>query len=283
MAILTIFTAGYGTVTVGNSKNLRIRGWMKRKMKRRIPVFLIIPVLLALVLASCPYASANGVAHIYGSRYDRDYSPTEYQHNFTTTDNLFGHGVFGSKYSDPSTTCPVGCGGRIYVVEHQEIWTNGTPLTDVSSDGYETVAWDNYFFNLTWPTPLTPGTYDLILDLNVSGPGNYYVWTDIADFTGGAGNITDPIWRINVTGIEVNKTASISGSCPGSDPLNASIGDTVTYCFNVTNTGVVPLTNVALDDDHYGPISLGKDTLAPGESTNGTATHNVSESGILSD
>jgi hypothetical protein len=143
-------------------------------------------------------AAADGPADIFGSHYwESEYN----QHDFKTTDDLYGLGDFGD-YSvtyDP----PRQYGGRIYVVEHQEMWSNGDPLNDVSSDGYETVAWDNSFFDLVWPTPLTPGTYDLILDLNVSGTENYYVWTDIADPANPQGdNITDPIWVINVTGDE---------------------------------------------------------------------------------
>jgi|GEM_PF-1784231 len=48
--------------------------------------------------------------------------------------------------------------------------------------------------------------------------------------------------------------------------------DMVIWNFVVTNTGNVPLTNVAVVDDKLGPITLGKTTLAPGESTNGLAS-----------
>lgn len=94
------------------------------------------------------------------------------------------------------------------------------------------------------------------------------------------GNITDPIWDFNVTGpsgpgISVNKTASITGSCPGTDPLSVSIGDNVTYCFNVTNTGSETLINITVTDDKYGPVTLGTNTLESGNSTGGTITHLV--------
>ncbi|HOV82944.1 MAG TPA: hypothetical protein PLQ01_09765, partial [Methanothrix sp.] len=78
--------------------------------------------------------------------------------------------------------------------------------------------------------------------------------------------------------IEVVKTASLEGLCPGSDPLSVNIGDTVTYCFNVTNTGDVTLTGITVSDDIYGTVTLGTDTLAPGASTTGTITHVVVES-----
>ncbi len=104
------------------------------------------------------------------------------------------------------------------------------------------------------------------------------------DPLGGTVTDTDPC-TINVAlapDIEVNKTASLTGSCPGSDPLAVSIGDTVTYCFNVTNTGDVTLTSVTVNDDIHGPVSLGTTTLAPGETTGGTVTHIVTESDVPS-
>jgi len=152
---------------------------------------------LMVMAAFAGTAAADGGADIFGSRYNWDYVYN--QHDFKTTDDLYGLGDFGD-YSvtyDP----PRQYGGRIYVVEHKEIWSNGDPLHDVSG-GNETVAWGNSFFDLAWPTPLEPGTYDLILDLNVTGTENYYVWTDIDNPGSGEENITDPIWVINVTGDE---------------------------------------------------------------------------------
>jgi len=149
-------------------------------------------------------AAANGVARISGSNTSGD---EQYRHNFTTSDDLYGFGVFGFySYTNRNQQCPAGCGGRVYVVEHRDTWVNGTNLTDVSSDGFETVGWNDtgwggYYFQLAWQTPLEPGTYDLILDLNVSGTENYYVWTNITNELGfGPDYITDPIWTINVTG-----------------------------------------------------------------------------------
>ena len=81
-------------------------------------------------------------------------------------------------------------------------------------------------------------------------------------------------------GIEIEKTASITGSCPGTNPLLVHIGDTVTYCFNVTNTGDVTVTNITVTDDKYGPVAVLNTTLGPGETTFGTTTYIVTESDI---
>ena len=86
-------------------------------------------------------------------------------------------------------------------MEHKETWTNGDPLND-ESGGNVTLPWCNTFFEMAWPTtPLEPGKYDLILDLNVTGTENYYVWTNITNELGyGPDYLTDPIWTIYVTG-----------------------------------------------------------------------------------
>ena len=85
------------------------------------------------------------------------------------------------------------------------------------------------------------------------------------------------------SGIEVVKTASLTGSCPGSDPLAVNISDTVTYCYNVSNNGDVTLTNLALVDSILGTVSLGGTTsLAPNAWATGTMTHVVDENDISS-
>ena len=82
------------------------------------------------------------------------------------------------------------------------------------------------------------------------------------------------------TDIVIVKTASTNGVCPGTDPLTVDLGDTVTYCFNVTNTGNVTLSNITVWDDHHGTIVLTKTELEPDESTGGTTTHPVTEADV---
>ncbi|MEA3487917.1 MAG: PEF-CTERM sorting domain-containing protein [Euryarchaeota archaeon] len=166
-------------------------------MKTKFVCIMAIASLIVMAVFVGTAAADNG-ADIYGSR---SYPDMEERHNFETTDNLYAWGDFGDySITYGELPCPTGCGGRIYVVEHKETWADGDTLTDVSSDGFETVAWSNMFFEMAWPTPLDAGTYDLILDLNVSGTGNYYVWTDTPNPGAGPANITDPIWTIYVTG-----------------------------------------------------------------------------------
>jgi len=56
MAVLIVFMAVYGTVAVDNSKP-RNPGIGKTKMKRKIPVFILISVLMTLVLTTCASAT----------------------------------------------------------------------------------------------------------------------------------------------------------------------------------------------------------------------------------
>lgn len=56
MAVLIVFMAVYGTVTVANSKPPN-PGIGKTKMERKIPVFILISVLMTLVLPTCAGAT----------------------------------------------------------------------------------------------------------------------------------------------------------------------------------------------------------------------------------
>jgi uncharacterized repeat protein (TIGR01451 family) len=57
----------------------------------------------------------------------------------------------------------------------------------------------------------------------------------------------------------------------------SSVGDIITYTYTVTNTGNIDLTNVAVNDDKLGLITLSSSTLAPGDNTTGTATLTVTQ------
>ncbi|WP_204671807.1 LPXTG cell wall anchor domain-containing protein, partial [Gracilibacillus alcaliphilus] len=58
-------------------------------------------------------------------------------------------------------------------------------------------------------------------------------------------------------------------------------GQVVTYAFEVTNTGDVTLTDIVVDDPRIdGAIELETTTLAPGETTTGTAEYTVTEADL---
>ena len=55
----------------------------------------------------------------------------------------------------------------------------------------------------------------------------------------------------------------------------ARAGETITYTYQVSNTGTLLLGRVSASDDPLGAVTLGRTTLAPGERTTGTLTYTV--------
>ncbi|MFA6372395.1 MAG: hypothetical protein WCW68_07205, partial [Methanothrix sp.] len=73
------------------------------------------------------------------------------------------------------------------------------------------------------------------------------------------------------SGIVVTKTPSSN---------TAKVGDTVTYQFSVKNNGSVTINGLALNDDKLGVITLNRNSLPPGETATGSATHLVVETDL---
>ncbi|MEP7122963.1 MAG: DUF11 domain-containing protein [Byssovorax sp.] len=69
--------------------------------------------------------------------------------------------------------------------------------------------------------------------------------------------------------LSIQKTASTSGACPGSELVTVLGGAQVTYCYSVTNTGDAAVDGVVVNDGGA-TVSIG--TLLPGQSGNGTTT-----------
>lgn len=64
------------------------------------------------------------------------------------------------------------------------------------------------------------------------------------------------------------------------DRLSARLGETITYTYTVTNDGAFTMGELVLTDDLLGTITLGKTSLAPDETTEGTATYTVTEADL---
>ena len=58
------------------------------------------------------------------------------------------------------------------------------------------------------------------------------------------------------------------------------VGDSVTYTYTVRNTGTVTIKGLKLVDDKLKDIKVDKDTLAPGDTATGSATHLVVEADL---
>lgn len=79
--------------------------------------------------------------------------------------------------------------------------------------------------------------------------------------------------------IALTKDATLNG--------DGAVGDTISYDFQVTNTGDVSLTGVGITDPlpglssvSYGPWPSTEGTLAPGQSVTATATYTVTQADL---
>jgi uncharacterized repeat protein (TIGR01451 family) len=66
--------------------------------------------------------------------------------------------------------------------------------------------------------------------------------------------------------IEINKTVSEDGNCPGADFASVVGGSVVTYCFEVKNTGETLVSGIEIDDPKIDIITLEIGVLESGES-----------------
>jgi hypothetical protein len=65
--------------------------------------------------------------------------------------------------------------------------------------------------------------------------------------------------------LDIAITASTDGTCPGDEVVNVLIDTDVTWCYAVTNTGDVDITDIGIQDDLNGLLTTGIDYLAVGE------------------
>ncbi|MEZ5335500.1 MAG: hypothetical protein R2741_09790 [Methanolobus sp.] len=64
-------------------------------------------------------------------------------------------------------------------------------------------------------------------------------------------------------------------------PTYDSVGDLITYTYNVTNTGNVVIPgDINVTDDVIGLITISSSSLAPGESVTGTGTYSITQSDL---
>lgn len=75
--------------------------------------------------------------------------------------------------------------------------------------------------------------------------------------------------------ITLDVTLSNDGSCGAADSLTVKPGADVTYCYSVTNTGNISLTDHVISDTVYGEIATIAYDLAPGASVSITETFTV--------
>ncbi len=113
----------------------------------------------------------------------------------------------------------------------------------------------------------------LVVETDLPGP-----LTNVATATGTdsqnvpvTGRATASVALTYTATLQVTKTPSAQ---------TANVGETVTYQFLVRNTGSVTINALSLADDKLGTVALDTNTLAPGASANGSATHLVVEADL---
>jgi len=132
---------------------------------------------------------------------------------------------------------------------------------------------------------ITLGKTTLALDESTSGTASYNVTQDNIDTGADIVNVATVTCEQGVTDIddakvEIGAEADIE-IVKTADPTSVSVaGTVVTYTYIVTNNDNVTLTGINVTDDKLGSITLEETTLAPVESTSGTASYNVTQDDI---
>ena len=204
-----------------------------------------------------------------------DCAGTDVTLTLTVTDNLGATGADDVQVhvANVNHAPAVSAGDDQAVHTGDQVTLSGTasdvdgPLPDVhweQIDGPTVILSDPSALNTTFTAPDTAATLHLKL-----------VATDACGETA-----SDKI-AISVSSIPAPsppaKTAKITIDM-AADRSEASLGETITYTYTVTNAGEMTLSTVSASDDKLGPISLGKDVLAPGETTTGSTQITVDSS-----
>jgi uncharacterized repeat protein (TIGR01451 family) len=97
---------------------------------------------------------------------------------------------------------------------------------------------------------------------------NTATWTAEEPFGNLAQSTDTATVFVTTPGVDLVKTVTADlGNCPGTDTETVEPGTTVTYCFELVNTGTTTLTTHTLVDDHLGGLLLNQFIeIAPGES-----------------
>ncbi|HHT9124806.1 MAG TPA: hypothetical protein ACFYD6_03205 [Candidatus Brocadiia bacterium] len=135
-------------------------------MKMRMLLLRSLGIVALFAMVSCPlsFTFANGdddddCPKVRSSIQKGQKCKT--QNNFKTSDDVRAKG----EHFQPLTNVD------IYVTENRK-WNQGDPISDVSTDGVETVATDSngkFSCPIIWGDTLIKGSYDIVVDANQSG------------------------------------------------------------------------------------------------------------------
>ncbi len=127
-----------------------------------------------------------------------------------------------------------------------------------ASDGSPTTSTDRIFH---WTAPIVESPREVLISLMVSPPIE------------GCKEIIELNLLVlpYVAALTIAETSSVA---------TASVGNIITYTFNVLNTGNVTLSSLTLNNPKIGKITPAKTTLIPEESTTATASYKVNSSDL---
>jgi uncharacterized repeat protein (TIGR01451 family) len=175
---------------------------------------------------------------------------------------------------DPVTYCfTITNNGDTYLdgitIDDTDLGIDRTDLTLLS--GSEPLA-DGASMTFYYQTTITAG---LINNADTSGNPTDSGGTDIPGLTDPIDSDTAQV-AMYAPGIDIQKTVyaghDLGASCPGGELVNGEIGDDITYCFTVTNTGDTYLDGITIDDTDLGidrtdlTLLSGSEPLADGAS-----------------
>ena len=146
---------------------------------------------------------------------------------------------------------------------------------------------------------LSPGDYQIEVDPNKLPKGAILTLqtqgnddtkdSDVDTTTGKSGTISldagtyDPNWDIGIfkpePAVKLEKSTNGEDADTGAGPI-VSIGDTVTWEYNITNMGSEELINIELSDDEEGNISCTQNSIPVGESIICTKTGTATSLGL---
>ena len=157
--------------------------------------------------------------------------------------------------------------------------TMGTPITyclNISNSGSTTITnlmWDDPQLGIRFSTNFTlaPGVvFPLKISASINGDSTNTATATVRDMAGGQSSASDSA-RVDDTtvltpGISIGKTVAPGNvACPGGDKqVEGTIGDPITFCLVVTNSGDTVITNLNLSDPAIGYSFSTNATFNPG-------------------
>jgi len=162
-------------------------------------------------------------------------------------------GISGPETAGPYDTSTYSYSGGTAGMLTFEWTVDGKKINDATAESVS-IDWSQY----------DPGVHTVGVTLTKD-------YSDVAPGSTNPFRSTSCTMKTNITytsGMEVTKQAS---------PATASVGDAVTYTYNIRNTGTIGINSLSLKDDKLGEIDLESGTLMPEKAVTATATYVVKE------